>query len=99
MLACAQNIIKFTVALKACFYILIIFFPRQFKLEHAEFKEVLYGEDFKHKVQIKSLRLDREKRMTRTTLLKSGLTDIHIKMRVEWDRVTCEPLQKDGHFV
>ena len=37
--------------------------------------------------------------MTRTTLLKSGLTDIHIKMRVEWDRVTCEPLQKDGHFV
>ena len=73
--------------------------PHQFKLELAEFKEVLYGEDFKHKVQVKSLRLDRDKRMCRTTLQKSGLTDIHVKMRVEWDRVTCEPLEKDGQFV
>ena len=42
---------------------------------------------------------DNEKRMTRTTLQKSGLTDIHVKMRVEWDRVTCEPLEKNGQFV
>ena len=73
--------------------------PYSFKLELQEFKEVLYGENFKHRVKVKSLRLDREKRMTRTTLQKSGLTDIHVKMRVEWDRVVCEPLTLDGQFV
>ena len=64
-----------------------------------EFKEVLYGENYKHKVTVKSLRLDREKRMTRTTLQKSGLTDIHVKMGVEWDRVTCEPLKLNNQFI
>ena len=64
-----------------------------------EFKEVLYGENNKHKVTVKSLRLDREKRMTRTTLKKSGLTDIHVKMGVEWDRVTCEPLKLNNQFI
>lgn len=73
--------------------------PYRFKLELEEFKEVLYGDNYKHRVEVKSLRLDREKKMTRTTLKKSGLTDIHVKMRVEWDRVVCEPLTLNGQFV
>ena len=64
-----------------------------------EFKNVLYGFEYKHKVTVRSLRLDREKRMTRTTLQKSGLTDIHVKMGVDWDRVVCEPLTLNGQFV
>ena len=74
--------------------------PYAVKLELDEFKDVLYGTNICHKVQVKSLRLDREKRMTRTSLVKSGLTDIHVKMRVEWNRVVCEPLtDKEGHFI
>ena len=64
-----------------------------------EFKQVLYGSEYEHKVTLRSLRLDRDKRMTRTSLRKSGLTDIHVKMGVNWDRVVCEPLKLNGQYL
>ena len=66
----------------------------------AEFKECLYGEeDFIHTVEVNSLRLNQDKRMTRTKLRKRGLTDIHIKLGVDRDKISCEPLKKDNSYI
>lgn len=65
-----------------------------------EFKECLYGSgDFIHTVEVNSLRLDKDKRMTRTRLRKRGLTDIHIKLGVQPDKITCEPLRKNDNYL
>ena len=74
--------------------------PYSCKLELADFKDMLYGDTtYQHKVVVKSLKLNKDKQMTRTTLRKNGLTDIHIKMSVCADRITCEPLKKDGEYI
>lgn len=74
--------------------------PHGTRLEMDVFKECLYGEgDFIHTVEVNSLRLDRDKRMTRTRLRKMGLSDIHIKLGVQRDKITCEPLKKDQKFL
>ena len=74
--------------------------PHRCELSIEEFKQVLYGnETFEHRVDVRSLRLNREKEMTRTLLRKRGLTDIHLKMAVASDKVVCEPLKKRGKFI
>ena len=66
----------------------------------AEFKECLYGEDdFVHTVEVNSLRVNKDKRMTRTRLRKMGLTDIHIKLGVQPDKISCEPLKINEKFI
>ena len=61
---------------------------------------MLYGDTtYQHKVVVKSLKLNTAKQMTRTTMRKNGLTDIHIKMAVQPDRITCEPLKLNGKYL
>jgi len=74
--------------------------PKWFDLKLSEFLDVLYNDDAdKNITEVRSLRLNKEKQMTRTTTRKSGLTGIHVKLSVQNDRVTCLPLTKNGHFV
>ena len=74
--------------------------PYSTKLELDEFKETLYGDGKnKHTIEVRSLRLDRDKNMTRTTMRKYGLTDIHVKMAVQSDRVTCLPLKENETYL
>ena len=50
-------------------------------------------------VEINSLRLNKNKEMSRMKTLKNSLSDIFLKMRVHSDAVTCEPLVKDGKIM
>ena len=73
--------------------------PHSFRLEMAEFKQSLYGDNFSHTVEVNSLRLDKDKRMTRTKLKKKGLSDIHLKLGVLEDRISCLPLKIDNQYI
>lgn len=74
--------------------------PHACKLDLRDFKETLYGDDKqKHTVEVRSLKLNIDKKMTRTTLRKYGLTDIHVKLAVQSDRITCEPIKENGTVV
>ena len=63
------------------------------KLEATEFRSVLYGTELNHRTIMRSLRLNKEKTMTRTKLNKRGLTNIIYKTAVSEDRVQCQPLR------
>ena len=63
------------------------------ELEAAEFKDVLYGTIENHRTTLNSLRLNKEKKMTRTSTNKRGLSGIIYKTAVKEDRILCEPLR------
>ena len=73
--------------------------PHKTPLDINRYKNVLFDDD-SHRVTIPHLRLSKEKKMMSCVLEKRGLTDIHIKMRVHDDQVTCSPLcDKNGKFL
>ena len=73
--------------------------PGWFKLDMEDYFDVLYNENPHVMAKVCSLRLNKEKRMTRTSLRKNGLSGIHAKRGVLDDRVTTEPLRLDGKFI
>ena len=73
--------------------------PKWHPLTLSDFFETLYNNKTNHAVEVRSLRLNKEKQMTRTTTIKSGLTSIHVKLGVKSDKVTCEPLKIGGRIV
>jgi len=74
--------------------------PKWFQLGINNFYDILYNDEAKKNIaEVRSLRLDKDKRMTRTTTRKSGLTSIHVKLGVQSDRVTCVPLKLDGKYL
>ena len=74
--------------------------PNWHILSQNNFSDVLYNKDNTPKTtEVRSLRLDKDKKMTRTSTIKTGLTGIHIKLGVAEDGITCEPLKHNGKFV
>jgi hypothetical protein len=74
--------------------------PNWVDLPLNDFLNVLYSEDCSTTMtEVRSLRVNRDKKMTRTTTFKRGLSGIHVKMRVKNDRVSCEPLKIDGKYI
>ena len=74
--------------------------PKWFELKRSEFEQTVYGESaLNHCTEVRSLRLNQQKQMSRTTTIKAGLTGIHVKLAVQPDKVTCKPLTKDGKYV
>ena len=64
------------------------------------FKSVLLDETTpKQTVEIRSLRLNNNKEMSRMTVVKSSLSDIFVKMRVDSDKILCKPLISDGKIL
>ena len=64
------------------------------------FLSVLLEENFPvQQVEINSLRLNKNKEMSRTRSLKNSLSDVFLKMRVNSDAISCEPLIKDGKIL
>jgi hypothetical protein len=53
----------------------------------------------KQTVDIHSLRLNREKEISRISMTKTSLSDVFVKMRVEDDKITCRPLTRDGVLI
>ena len=51
--------------------------PHRIKLEIDQYKQALYhGQEERHMVEMRSLRLSRERKMARYTISKKGLSDL-----------------------
>ena len=73
--------------------------PHCTDLEMDLFKDVLFGSNSAHRMEINSLRLNQNKQMTRMTTTKNGLSDIFLKMRVSEDKISCSPLTLNGELL
>ena len=74
--------------------------PKYHQLTKDIFYDVLYDDTMpRHVTQVNSLRLNRDKEMTRTSTRKRGLTAVHVKMSVGPDRITCGPLKCKNEYV
>ena len=73
--------------------------PKKVKLSSQRYCDVLFhgAEDI---VQYESLRLDHSKtQMRHTSLTKTGLSNVCLKVRVEDDGITCKPLTKEEKYI
>ena len=66
--------------------------PNHIELELDEFRDVLYNST-PHFVDVHSLRMNKERTMTRTTTRKKGLSAIFVKQRVDINQIICSPLR------
>ena len=67
--------------------------PTRNKFKMRLFQSVLLDENTpRQKVTINSLRLNRNKEMSRMRMEKSSLSDIFVKLHVLADKITCKPL-------
>ena len=61
---------------------------------------VLLDSEFpKQSVTINSLRLNRNKEMSRMKMQRSSLNDVFLKMQVQSDKITCKPLMLNKKFL
>ena len=61
---------------------------------------VLLDESFpKQSVMINSLRLNRNKEMSRMKCQRSSLSDIFVKMQVQTDKISCTPLKQNSMYL
>ena len=58
----------------------------------------LYGHN-EHKVKLTSLRLDKNKVMSRISQIKKGLTDLFVKFPVHDDKITCSVLKLNDEYL
>ena len=75
--------------------------PTRNKFKMKLFQSVLLDETTpRQKVTINSLRLNRNKEMTRMQMEKSSLSDVFVKLQVLADKITCVPLtDQTGKFL
>jgi len=52
-----------------------------------------------HNVEVRNLRMNKDRQMTRQHLKKKGLSDISVKVHVLDDKITCFPLQQNGQYM
>ena len=61
---------------------------------------VLLDENFeKQSVTINSLRLNRNKEMSRMKCQRAALSDVFLKMQVQRDKISCTPLKKNNEYL
>ena len=63
-----------------------------------DYLKMLYTND-SHYVTLRSLRLNRNREMARTTLQKRGLSNIFFKFPLENDSITCTPLTRNNEYL
>ena len=74
--------------------------PHVNKFEMDTWLSVLLDESFpQQSVQINSLRLNRNKEMSRMCCNRSALSDLFLKMQVQADKVTCTPLMQNNEYL
>ena len=72
--------------------------PHSTNLNLNRYLDALYSKG-SHYVKLRSLRLNKDRTMTRITQTKSGLSDIFVKFPLDSDGVTCLPLRKNGTYL
>lgn len=71
--------------------------PKSNKFDMQIFQSVLLDETTpRQTVTVNSLRLNTEKEISRVSTVKTSLSDIFVKLRVEPDKIRCSPLTKNG---
>ena len=74
--------------------------PKSIPLTAKNFHRALYEDDTTNeKIQINSLRLNREKVMGRCTLNRRSISSIHCKLSIGSDKISCSPLRKNGKIL
>ena len=74
--------------------------PHINKFEIDTWLSVLLDESFPHqKIEINSLRLNRNKEMSRMKCQRSALSDVFLKMQVQSDKISCKPLMKNKEYL
>ena len=74
--------------------------PNWVDLRMTDFHNVLYAQNGETRdTEVRSLRVDKNKKMVRTKTIKTGLSGIHVKLRIENDRVICKPLREGNTFL
>ena len=72
--------------------------PHSVPLELQQFLDCLYGRE-KYRFRLQTLQNDINKKMTRMSKEKVGLTDFYVKMHVHDDQITCSPLRINGRLL
>ena len=73
--------------------------PHSVQMTAEEYKETLFQTcQEPHMVELAQLRLDKNFKMGRFSLLKKGLTDLYSKRYVEDDRITCRPYKRENYL-
>jgi len=52
-----------------------------------------------HNVEVRNLRMNQDRQMSRQHLKKTGLSDISVKVHVLDDKITCFPLQQNNQYM
>jgi hypothetical protein len=74
--------------------------PMWFTLKLEQYKDALYNDSLKTSiVEVRSLRLNLQKQMTRTTTYKQGLSSIHVKMAVDENKISGSPLKVNNQYI
>ena len=72
--------------------------PHDEKLRSEQFLDALFSHN-SHYVTMRSLRLNKNREMTRITQCKKGLSDIFFKFPLDDDGITCRPLKLNGEYL
>ena len=72
--------------------------PHTEDLRTEAYLQTLYSKG-SHYVTLRSLRLNKNREMSRVTTVKRGLSDIFVKFRVADDGITCLPLMKNNEYL
>ena len=72
--------------------------PKSIKLELQTYLNILLDEEH-HEVEMRTLQMNKNKKMTRQHKLKKGLSDISVKVHVEDDRITCSGLKQNNKYL
>ena len=73
--------------------------PHSVKVTADDYRETLFQTcEEPHMVELQQLRLAKDFKMGRFTLLKKGLSDLYSKRHVADDRITCTPYKRDNYL-
>ena len=72
--------------------------PHNENLESEAFVNALFTNN-SHYVTLRSLRLNKNREMSRITQRKKGLSDIFFKFPLDDDGITCRPLKLNEEFL
>ena len=65
----------------------------------SEYREKLFNPAKVHRIEMQSLRLNKDKKMARFRILKNGLSDLFYKLAVQPDKITCTPLTANNTYL
>ena len=74
--------------------------PHSNQFDMSTWLSVLLDESFpQQNVTINSLRVNRNKEMSRMSMNRAAMSDVFLKMQVQPDKITCTPLMQNNVYL